>query len=98
MFIAQAYGLSLDVTTQFTIVLIALLTSIGVAGIPSASLVAITIILAAIGLPVEAIGMILVVDRVLDMARTAVNVFSDSVAAVTIARLEGEQTRLTVNS
>jgi Na+/H+-dicarboxylate symporter len=98
MFIAQAYGLSLDLTTQFTIVLIALLTSIGVAGIPSASLVAITIILAAIGLPVEAIGMILVVDRVLDMCRTAVNVFSDSVAAVTIARLEGEKTELTVNS
>lgn len=96
MFIAQAYGLSLDLTTQFTIVLIALLTSIGVAGIPSASLVAITIILAAIGLPVEAIGMILVVDRVLDMCRTAVNVFSDSVAAVTIARLEGEETLLRV--
>jgi proton glutamate symport protein len=98
MFIAQAYGLSLDLTTQFTIVLIALLTSIGVAGIPSASLVAITIILSAIGLPVEAIGMILVVDRVLDMCRTAVNVFSDSVAAVTIARLEGEETKLTVGS
>lgn len=94
MFIAQAYGLSLDVTTQFTIVLIALLTSVGVAGIPSASLVAITIILAAIGLPAEAIGLILVVDRVLDMCRTAVNVFSDSVAAVTIARLEGEETKL----
>ncbi len=94
MFIAQAYGLSLDITTQFTIVLVALLTSIGVAGIPSASLVAITIILAAIGLPLEAIGLILVVDRVLDMCRTSVNVFSDSCAAVTIARLEGEETRL----
>ena len=94
MFIAQAYGISLDVTTQFTIVLVALLTSIGVAGIPSASLVAITIILAAIGLPLEGIGLILVVDRVLDMCRTAVNVFSDSCAAVTIARLEGEETNL----
>ena len=94
MFIAQAYGISLDITTQFTIVLVALLTSVGVAGIPSASLVAITIILAAIGLPLEAIGLILVVDRVLDMCRTAVNVFSDSCAAVTIARLEGEQTHL----
>ena len=91
MFIAQAYGLDLSFTTQFTIVLIALLTSIGVAGIPSASLVAISIILAAIGLPMEAIGLILAVDRVLDMCRTAVNVFSDSVAAVVIGRLEGEQ-------
>jgi Na+/H+-dicarboxylate symporter len=94
MFIAQAYGLSLDITTQFTIVLVALLTSIGVAGIPSASLVAITIILAAIGLPLEGIGLILVVDRVLDMCRTSVNVFSDSCCAVMVARLEGEETLL----
>jgi len=98
MFIAQAYGLSLDLTTQFTIVLVALLTSIGVAGIPSASLVAITIILTAIGLPLEAIGLILVVDRVLDMCRTSVNVFSDSCCAVTIARLEGEKTKLVQSS
>jgi Na+/H+-dicarboxylate symporter len=98
MFIAQAYGLQLDIVTQFTIVLIALLTSIGVAGIPSASLVAIAIILGAIGLPLEAIGLILVVDRVLDMCRTSVNVLSDSCAAVVIARLEGEQTKLTANS
>jgi len=82
MFIAQAYGLDLTLTTQFTIVLVALLTSIGVAGIPSASLVAISIILGAIGLPLEGVGLILAVDRVLDMCRTAVNVFSDSVAAV----------------
>ena len=72
-------------------VLVALLTSIGVAGIPAASLVAITLILTTIGLPVEAIGLILAVDRVLDMCRTAVNVFSDSTAAVVIARLEGEE-------
>jgi Na+/H+-dicarboxylate symporter len=97
MFIAQAYGLQLDFVTQFTIVLIALMTSIGVAGIPSASLVAISIILAAIGLPMEAIGLILVVDRVLDMCRTSVNVFSDTVAAVTIARLEGERTLLAIH-
>ncbi len=91
MFIAQLYGLELGLVTQFTIVLIALLTSIGVAGIPSASLVAITIILAAIGLPLEAIGVVLAVDRVLDMLRTAVNVFSDSVGAVMVARMEGEK-------
>lgn len=90
MFIAQAYGLELGFTTQFTIVIIALLTSIGVAGIPAASLVAIAIILAAIGLPAEGIGLILVVDRLLDMMRTAVNVFSDSCGAVVIAKSEGE--------
>ncbi len=91
MFIAQVYGLELGFTTQFTVVLIALLTSIGVAGIPSASLVAITIILAAIGLPLEAVALILAVDRVLDMCRTSVNVFSDSCGAVIIGRLEGEK-------
>ncbi len=91
MFIAQAYGLELTFTTQFVIVLVALLTSIGVAGIPAASLVAITIILTSIGLPVEAIGLILAVDRILDMFRTSVNVFSDSCGAVLIAKTEGEQ-------
>ncbi|RMG50620.1 MAG: dicarboxylate/amino acid:cation symporter, partial [Gammaproteobacteria bacterium] len=90
LFIAQAYGLELSFATQFTVVVTALLTSIGVAGIPSASLVAISVILGAIGLPLEGIGLILVVDRVLDMLRTSVNVFSDSCGAVIIARSEGE--------
>jgi Na+/H+-dicarboxylate symporter len=90
MFIAQAYGIELTFATQFTVVMVALLTSVGVAGIPAASLVAITIILSAIGLPVEAVGLILAVDRVLDMCRTSVNVFSDSCGAVLIGHLEGE--------
>lgn len=91
IFIAQAYGLELSFATQFIVVLIALLTSIGVAGIPAASLVAITVILTAIGLPVEAIGLLLVTDRVLDMVRTAVNVYSDSCGAVIIASSEKEK-------
>ncbi len=91
LFIAQTFGLELSFTTQFLVVLVALLTSIGVAGIPSASLVAITIILTTIGLPIEAVGVILAVDRILDMFRTAVNVFSDSCGAVIIARMEGEE-------
>ncbi len=90
MFIAQAYGLTLGVAEQFTIILMAVLTSVGVAGIPAASLVAITLILTAIGLPIEGVGLILAVDRVLDMCRTAVNVFSDTCGAVIIARTEGE--------
>ncbi len=94
LFIAQAYGLELGFAQQFTVVVLALMTSIGVAGIPAASLVAITIILAAMGLPLEGIGLILAVDRVLDMCRTAVNVFSDSCGAVVVARSEGEQTNL----
>jgi len=91
MFICQAYGLHLSFGTQFTIVILALITSMGIAGIPAASLVAIAVILAAVGLPAEAIGVLLVLDRLLDMARTAVNVFADAVCAVIVARLEGEQ-------
>lgn len=95
MFIAQAYGLDLTLGTQFLIVVTALLTSVGVAGIPSASLVAITVILGAIGLPAEGIGLLLLTDRILDMMRTAVNVFSDSCCAVVIAKSEGEKEVLT---
>jgi len=90
MFIAQAYGLELSITSQFLVVTIALITSIGVAGVPSASLVAIAIILTAIGLPIEAIGVLLVFDRVLDMSRTATNVFGDACCTVIVARLQGE--------
>lgn len=90
LFIAQAYGLELSFAQQFLVVITALLTSVGVAGIPAASLVAISVILTAIGLPLEGIGLLLVTDRVLDMLRTAVNVFSDSCCAVIIAKSQGE--------
>ncbi len=79
---------------QFTVVLVALLTSIGVAGIPAASLVAITVILGVIGLPLEGLGLLLVTDRILDMMRTSVNVFSDACGATIIARTEGEPTNI----
>ena len=98
MFIAQAYGLELTFGVQFSIVVIALLTSIGVAGVPSASLVAIAIILGAIGLPIEAIGVLLVFDRILDMVRTSINVWGDCSCATIVARLSGEETKLAVNS
>jgi Na+/H+-dicarboxylate symporter len=91
IFIAQAFGVELSFTSQFLVVAIALITSIGVAAVPSASLVAIAIILAAIGLPVEAIGMLLVFDRVLDMTRTATNVFGDACCTVIVSRLQGEE-------
>ncbi|HSN71619.1 MAG TPA: dicarboxylate/amino acid:cation symporter [Steroidobacteraceae bacterium] len=91
LFIAQAYGLDLSFGTQFSIVVLALVTSIGVAGIPAASLVAIAVILTAIGLPAEAIGVLFVFDRILDMFRTSVNVFGDAVCATIIAHLEGER-------
>lgn len=94
LFIAQLYAstgqVALDLGQQFLVVLLALTTSIGVAGIPAASFVAIAVILPAVGLPVEAIGVVWVTDRILDMCRTSVNVFSDTVGAVVIARSEGE--------
>jgi proton glutamate symport protein len=90
MFIAQAYGLHLSFGTQFTVVILALVTSMGMAGIPAASLVGIAVILAAVGLPAEAIGVLLVFDRLLDMCRTAINVLADAACTVIVARLEGE--------
>ena len=90
MFVAQAYGIDLSFSTQFLVVLMALVTSIGVAGIPSASLVAILVILKVIGLPPEGIGLFVAVDRLLDMCRTTVNVFSDSCCAILVAKSEGE--------
>jgi proton glutamate symport protein len=90
MFIAQAYGIELSLAQQFVVVLGALLTGIGIAGIPSASLVGIAVILGAVGLPLEGIGLVLAVDRILDMCRTTVNVFGDSCGAVVVGRLTGE--------
>jgi Na+/H+-dicarboxylate symporter len=97
IFIAQAYGLDLTIGVQFSIVVIALMTSIGVAGVPSASLVAIAIILTAIGLPIEALGVLMVFDRILDMARTSINIWGDCTAATIVARLEGEETNVALD-
>ncbi len=98
MFLAQLHGVHLDAASQFLIVTLALLTSIGVAGIPAASLGAIVLILGAVNarlpagaaIPPEALGLVLIVDRPLDMLRTTVNVTGDSVGAVILARGEGE--------
>ena len=95
LFIAQALGADLSFMTQATVVLTALLASIGAAAVPSAGLVVIFIVLEAIGLGGNAdaaliVGAMLAIDRPLDMARTAVNVYSDSCGAAIIARSEGE--------
>ena len=94
IFIFQAFGFDLTFTQQFLIVFTALMTSIGVAGIPAASLIAIMIILKSVGLDEASasagLAMVLIVDRVLDMCRTCVNVFSDSCGAVIIGKSEGE--------
>jgi len=94
MFIAQAYGVEMTLVNQFIIVITALLASIGAAAIPMAGLVMITVILTAVNLPLEGVGLILAVDRILDMFRTATNVWSDSCGAVIIARSEGEKLKV----
>lgn len=94
LFIAQVMGADLSFTQQMLVVVTALLASIGAAGIPSAGLVMIFIVLDAVGLKGDQVGVIvgamLAIDRPLDMLRTATNVFSDSVGAVIIAHSEGE--------
>ena len=90
MFIAQAYGIELGFVQQLIVVVTALLASIGAAGIPMAGLVMMSVVLTAVGLPLEGVGLILAVDRILDMCRTVVNVFSDTCGAVIIAKSEGE--------
>jgi Na+/H+-dicarboxylate symporter len=91
LFVAQAYGVELSLYQQFVTVLLVLLTAIGTAGIPMASLVMIVIVLTAVGLPPEGIGLVIAVDRPLDMCRTAVNVYGDTCCAVIVAKSEGEQ-------
>lgn len=91
MFIAQAYGVEMTIANQIIIVATALLASIGAAAIPMAGLVMMTVILTAVQLPLEGVGLILAVDRILDMFRTTVNVWSDSCGAVIIAKSEGEK-------
>jgi Na+/H+-dicarboxylate symporter len=94
IFIAQAYGIDLTFGQQLIIVLTALLAAIGSAGIPMAGLVMMAVVLKAVGLPLEGIGLILAVDRFLDMFRTAINVYGDTCGAVIIAKSEGEKLKV----
>jgi len=91
MFIAQAQGAVMGIQEQVLILITALLSSIGTAGVPMASLVIITIILEVLGLPLELMALILPVDRILDMFRTTTNVWGDSCCAVVIGKSEGEE-------
>ena len=91
LFLAQAHGMEMNFVQMATIVLTALLSAIGTAGIPMASLVMITVILGAVGLPLDGLGIILIVDRFLDMLRTVVNVYGDTCCAVCVAKTDGEK-------
>lgn len=89
VFIAQALGMDLTIIQQLTIVFTALLASIGSAGVPGAGIIMLVIVLQSINVPVEGIALILGVDRILDMCRTAVNITGDAAVAVAVASTEG---------
>ncbi len=88
LFLAQFYGIDLSLQQQFTVVFICILGGIGTAGVPAGSLPVVALILGMVGVPVEGIGMILGVDRLLDMCRTTLNVTGDLAAAVVVSRGE----------
>ena len=90
VFIAQVYGIDLNLTSLITVVVTATLASIGAAGVPGIGFITLTIVLQALGIPLEGLAMILGVERILDMTRTAVNVTGDSAAAIWVAKTEGD--------
>ena len=89
LFLAQFFGVDLTITQQFTVILASVLAGIGTAGIPGGSLPVIVLVLQSVGVPGEGIGVILGVDRLLDMSRTVVNVTGDITVAAYVAKSEG---------
>ena len=90
VFIAQIYGVDLGIADFVTVILTATLASIGTAGVPGVGLVMLSMVLTQVGLPVEAIGIILGIDRILDMSRTVVNITGDAVCTLIVAKTENE--------
>lgn len=91
IFIAQVYGIDLGMTEMLTVVLTAVLASIGTAGVPGVGLIMLAMVLSSVGLPVEGIGLILGIDRLTDMARTALNITGDAACALLISEQEKRQ-------
>ena len=94
VFIAQVYGIDLAVADYLTVILTATMASVGTAAVPGVGLIMLTMVLQQVGLPVEGIMLIIGVDRLLDMMRTAVNVAGDGMVATTVAHTEGELNRV----
>ncbi len=90
VFIANAYGVDLGITGYLTVIMMSVLASIGTAGVPGVGLIMLSMVFTQVGLPVEGIGLILGVDRLLDMIRTAVNVSGDATVSVIVAKSEGK--------
>jgi len=90
VFIAQIYGIELGFSAFLTVILTATLASIGTAGVPGVGLIMLSMVLQSVGLPVEGVALIMGVDRVLDMSRTAINITGDTVCTLIVAKAEGE--------
>ena len=91
VFVAFAYGIDLSLADFATVILTATLASVGTAGIPSVGLITLSMVFTSVGLPVEGIAMIMGIDRILDMSRTAVNVTGDAAVTVIMAKQEGQE-------
>ncbi|WP_248923976.1 cation:dicarboxylate symporter family transporter [Paenibacillus hamazuiensis] len=90
LFIAQMYGIHMPIGSQIMLVLVLMLTSKGIAGVPGASFVVLLATLGSVGIPLEGLAFIAGIDRILDMARTVVNVVGNSIAAIVMAKWEGQ--------
>ena len=90
VFIAQAFNIDISMTGYLMVILTATLASIGTAGVPGVGLITLALVLQQVGLPVEGIALIIGVDRLLDMMRTAVNVTGDATVSTIVARSEGK--------
>ncbi|MGI6511185.1 MAG: dicarboxylate/amino acid:cation symporter [Catenisphaera adipataccumulans] len=97
VFAAQAYGMNLGIQGYLTVIATATLASIGTAGVPSVGLITLTMVFSAVGLPVEAITLIMGVDRILDMLRTAVNITGDAVCTCVVAFQNGDLNKKVFN-
>ncbi|MBI1966370.1 MAG: dicarboxylate/amino acid:cation symporter [Gemmatimonadetes bacterium] len=97
LFLAQVFGVDLSLGSQIIVVLLSVITAVGAAGVPGGSLPLIMVVLATVGVPPEAIAIILGVDRILDMCRTTLNVAGDLTAAAYVARTETDWDPRTVN-
>ena len=91
IFIAQIYGIDLTMGNYITIILTATLASIGTAGVPGVGVIMLGMVLVQIGLPLEGIGLVMGIDRFVDMFRTMINITGDAVCTLVIAKTEGEQ-------
>ena len=90
VFIANMYGVDLGIAGYLTVIMMSVLASIGTAGVPGVGLIMLSMVFSQVGLPLEGIGLILGVDRLLDMLRTAVNVSGDAVVSLIVAKSEGK--------